>query len=54
MIVLGTIRKAKGYGCKRKMMEIEEVMVYVPLLDTLQKLLENDKVGAEVCTCNSC
>ena len=32
------------------MVEKEEVMVYVPILSTLQRLLENERVTSEVST----
>ena len=47
-IVLGTERKAKGIGHKRKCVEVEETMVYIPLIDTLRVLLGNHTVVAEV------
>ena len=48
-VVLGTRRKAKGLGTKRQLVEVEEGFVYVPILETLQTLLNNDTVLTEVC-----
>ncbi len=48
-IVLGTERKPKGYGRKRRTIDVEETMVYVPILETLQRLLQNETVVSEVC-----
>ena len=48
-VVLGTRRKAKGLGTKRRLVEVEEGFVYVPILETLQTLLNIDTVLTEVC-----
>ena len=48
-VKLGTKRKAKGLGQKRRIIEKEESFVYIPLLQSLQALLQNDMVLAEVC-----
>ena len=51
-VVLGTSRKAKRFGTKRRLVEQEETFVYIPILQTLQKLLNNDTVLTEVvCVC---
>ena len=47
-ITLGTQCRAKGFGSKRCIVEREEVMVYVPILEILQKLISNEMVTAEV------
>ena len=47
-IVLGTCRKAKGLGTKRRLVEEEESFMYIPLLETLQTLLKDDTVLTEV------
>lgn len=47
-IVLGTNLKRKGCGAKRRLVSVEETMVYVPILATLQHMLKNDAVLAEV------
>ena len=44
-IVLGTDMKPKGRGEKRRLVE---VMVYVPILQTLQVLLHNHVIRREV------
>ena len=52
--MLGTHRRAKGLGAKRQLVEEEESFMYVPLLETLQMLLNDDAVLAEVkCTIHS-
>ena len=48
-VVLGTRRKAKGLGAKRRFVEVEESFMYVLILETLQTLLNNDTVLTEVC-----
>ena len=35
------------------MIEVEDTFMYIPLLDTLQTLLDNDAVLAEVCSSSS-
>ncbi len=55
---LGTERKVKGVGHKRRMIEVEDTMVYIPIFKTLQVLLNNDCVAEEVqhfalCVCVS-
>lgn len=47
-VVLGSVRKAKGMGAKRRVVEIDETMIYIPILETLRILLENEAVMAEV------
>ena len=47
-ITLGTKMKAQGAGSKRRIVEKEEVFVYIPILQTLQALLTNDTVLTEV------
>ena len=47
-VVLGTCRKAKGLGTKRRLVEEEESFMYIPLLETLQTLLKDDTVLTEV------
>lgn len=51
-IVLGSKRKRVGYGPKRRLVEQDECMVYVPLLESLESLLQSDSVLAEVCIHN--
>lgn len=38
----------KGIGAKRRRVEVQENMVFVPLLDNLEALLQNRNVIAEV------
>ena len=47
-IVLGIVRKAKGTGHKRRLVETEDAMMYIPLLETLELLLQNETILAEV------
>lgn len=47
-IKLGTKLILKGHGRKRRLVQKEEQLVYVPLLDTLQMLLKNDEILGEV------
>ena len=47
-IVLGTIREYKGIGAKRRCIEKEEIMMYVPILKTLDLILQNETILAEV------
>lgn len=50
---MGTSRKAKGVGTKRRLVEQEETFVYIPILQTLQRLVNNDTVLTEVvCVCS--
>ena len=47
-VVLGTNRRAKGSGAKRRLIEEEECFMYVPVLETLQALLNDETILAEV------
>ena len=47
-VILGTVRKAKGAGAKRRIVEVEEGMVYIPILETLNVLLNNESIASEV------
>ena len=47
-VVLGTNRRAKGSGAKRCLVEEEESFMYVPMLETLQTLLNDETILAEV------
>lgn len=47
-IVLGTILKPQGTGAKRRVVKKDETMMYIPILKTLESLLQNDSVLAEV------
>lgn len=40
--------KCKGSGAKRRAVEKQDEMMYVPILETLKVLLENDAVMTEV------
>ena len=44
MIVLGTVRVNEGLGSKQMCMEKNETMMYVPILKTLDILLQNETV----------
>lgn len=47
-ILLGSKRKVKYCGSKRRIVEKEDTMVYVPILNTLQKMISNVSVRNEV------
>ena len=47
-IVLGTDQRAKGLGAERRLIEEEESLMYVPVLETLQALLNDETILAEV------
>ena len=47
-IILGSKLKHRGCGSKRRLVDVEETMTYVPILATLQQILRNDAVLAEV------
>ena len=47
-IVLGSKWKLEGSGAKRRMVEKKDCMYYIPILETLQTLLDNEDVLAEV------
>ena len=47
-ITLGTEVVHKGIGAKRRRVEEKEKMVYIPLLDTLEAVLQNKNVVSEV------
>ena len=49
-IVLGRERRAIGCGHKRRVAEVEDTMVYIPILKTIQCLLNNASLVAEVKT----
>lgn len=52
-IVLGTRRVQKGHGRKRRLVEKEDTLVYVPILKTLQVILNDDGILAEVSHCET-
>jgi len=47
-IKLGTRRIFRGHGRRRRLTEITETLVYVPLLQTLQSLLKDEEIYTEV------
>ena len=53
-MVLGTRQKktAKS-GESREVREVQDCVVYVPILKTLERLLENEDVITQVNTCNA-
>ena len=51
-VVLGTERKQKETGAKKRVAEVEECMVYVPIPRTLEFLCQNDLVTDEVWSFN--
>ena len=46
--VLGSAREYKGVGAKRRRVEKEETMMYVPILKTLDVNLQYEAILAEV------
>ena len=53
-IVLGTILKPQGTGDKRRVVKKDETMMYIPILKTLELLLQNDSMLAEVLYIHVC
>lgn len=47
-IVLGTDYKMKGCGSKRRLVEVRNEMQYIPMLDTLQRLLNCNAIQQQV------
>ena len=47
-VVLGEVRKHKGTGAKRTCVSVNEVMMYVPLLSSLEAFLQHEIVMSEV------
>ncbi len=47
-VVLGKEMKPKGTGANHRVVEVEECMVYVPILKTLEFLFRSDLVRDEV------
>ena len=52
-VTLGKRRVWKGEGPKRRCVVKEDIMMYIPLLASLQSLLLNRAVLAEVSDCNN-
>ena len=46
-IVLGTTREHKGFGAKRRCVEKEETMMYVPILKSLNVILQDETILVE-------
>jgi len=44
-VILGKERRPIGCGHKRRVAEVENTMVYIPILDTIQHLLNNDALN---------
>lgn len=42
-------RQWKGAGSKRSFVEMQEEMMYIPILDTIQSLLNQKQFATEVC-----
>ena len=51
-VLLGTERQWIGSGEKRSYVEVRDEMIYVPILETIQSLLNNGNVSKQVCTCD--
>lgn len=49
-IVLGNHLRYVGLGCKRRLVETNDTFEYVPLLQGLKTLLQNDAIRHEVST----
>ena len=47
-VLLGERRQWKGRGSKRRCVIKRDEVMYIPLLDTLQSLLNNESILAEV------
>ena len=47
-IVLGSHLRYVGLGCKRRLVETNDTFQYVPLLQGLKILLQNDAIRHEV------
>lgn len=52
-IKLGVRRIHRGHGRKRRLIEIADTLVYVPLLESLQTLLKDEGIYTEVQTINT-
>ena len=46
--MLGTVTKVKGFGNKRRIVEADETMSYIPIMETLNVLLHNKAIQLEV------
>lgn len=47
-IILGSKWKPEGTGTKRRTVEKKDCMYYIPIIETLQTLLDNEDILAEV------
>ena len=47
-VILGERRVWKGHGSKRQCVTVEDDMMYIPILETLNVLLNSDAVFSEV------
>ena len=52
-MVLGTRQKTAKSGESRQVREVQDCVVYVPILKKLERLLENEDVITQVNTCNA-
>ena len=52
-IVLGSHLRSVGLGCKRRLVETNDTFEYVPLLQGLKTLLQNDAMRHEVSVSDS-
>ena len=48
-MVLGEYRAWKGWGAKRKCVTEQDCLMYIPILETIQSLLNNSALLSEVC-----
>jgi len=48
-VVLGERRVWKGWGAKRNCVTEQDCLMYIPILETIQSLLNNSAVLSEVC-----
>lgn len=48
-IILGTEKKMRGSGKKRRCIEVRDEMKYIPLLSTIERLLQNKEFLQQVC-----
>ena len=47
-IILGTNLRYKRSGSKRRLVEVEDTMMYIPFLEYLKVLLQNETVISDV------
>ena len=48
-VLLGTEKQWKGSGTKRSYADVREEMMYIPILKTIQNLLDDPGILKQVC-----